>query len=215
MEIKLQAQLRDLKNKLDAGQIAAVIYGAGVENKNLQVKRADLEKAFASAGESNLIDLEIAGAKSVKVLVKEVQHDPIKGTIRHIDFYQVNMNKKITTEIPLHFIGESKAVKELGGMLVKNMDHIEVECLPNDLVDHIDVDVSIIKDFHQPIKVSDLPIVKGMELLTDPSDNVVMVTEPKAEEVFATSTPAAAATPTAAEADKNKGDKKEEKKDKK
>jgi len=197
MEIKLQAQVRELKEKMDKNSVAAVLYGQGVANQNLKLGRLDLEKAFALAGESNLIDLEVAGGQSVKVLVKETQYEPLKGTLRHIDFYQVNMAKKINTEIPLHFVGESKAIKELGGMLVKNLDHLEVECLPIDLVDHIDVDISTITELHHPIKISDLALPKGWELENDPNDLVAIIVEPKEEEV-APVAPVAEVAPAAA-----------------
>jgi len=196
MEIKLQAQVRELKEKMDKDYISAVLYGPGVTNQNLKLKRLDLEKAFALAGESNLIELEIANGQVVKVLVKETQYEPLKGILRHIDFYQVNMTKKINTEIPLHFVGESKAIKELGGMLVKNLDHLEVECLPIDLVDHIDVDISVITELHHPIKISDLVLPKSWELENDPSDLVANVVEPNEEEV-APVAPAAEAAPAA------------------
>ena len=75
------------------------------------------------------------------------------------------MKNKIHTEIPLHFIGESKAVKELSGSLIKDVDSLEVECLPEDLVDHIDIDISVLKEFHNHINVSDLKLPKGLKLV--------------------------------------------------
>jgi len=110
-----------------------------------------------------------------------VQKDPLKATIIHIDLYQVDMNKKITTEIPLHFIGESEAVKELGAVLVKTIDSVEVECLPGDLVNHIDVDLSVLKNFHDAIKTNDLKLPAGMKLVNETNDIVANVIEPKAE----------------------------------
>ena len=180
MELKLQAEKRIDNEKLSPEFIPAVIYGKGVSNQNLKIKRVDFEKAFAAAGESNLITLDF-GEGAVKVLVKETQRDVLKYTFTHVDFYQVNMKEKITTEIPLHFIGESKAIKELGGMLMKEINELEVECLPSDLVDHIDIDISVLATYDDVIKIADLVLPSGFRLTHNhPSDVVVVVVEPKA-----------------------------------
>jgi len=185
-EIKLEAQIRTKENgkpkKIRSQNfIPAVLYGPSMESRNLKIKKIDFERIFALAGESSLIDLAISQKKPVKVLVKEVQKDPLKDTIIHIDLYQVDMNKKITTEIPLHFIGESEAVKELSAVLVKDIDRVEVECLPGDLVSHIDVDLSVLKNFHDVIKINDLKLSAGMKLVNETNDIVVNVMEPKVE----------------------------------
>ena len=205
METKLSAQLREKNEKLEADFIPGVIYGKGVENKNLKIKKVEFEKAFAKAGESNLIDLDF-GSGAVKVLVKDIQREVLKGTFSHIDFYQVNMKEKITTEIPLHFIGEAKAIKELGGVLIKDIDHLEVECLPGDLVDHIDVDISVLNTFEDGIRINDLNLPKGIVPTSHTNDMVAAVKEPKVEEE---PTPAAAETAPAAAAPAA-GEKKEE-----
>jgi len=198
MEIKLQAQLRKSGEKPGKDCIAAVVYGPGVENKSLEVKQAELEKVFAAAGESNLIDLSIAGLGGVKVLIKDMQRDAIRNTISHVDFYQVNMDKKIHAEIPLVFVGESKAIKELGGVLIKNMHELEVECLPSDLVDHIDIDISALVEIHDAIFVRDIKVASSMEILADGSTSIVTVTEPRPDAVAAAAAPTAAA-PAAAD----------------
>lgn len=180
MELKLQAEKRIDNEKLSPEFIPAVVYGKGISNQNLKLKRVDFEKAFAVAGESNLISLDF-GQEVVKVLVKEIQRDVLKYTFTHVDFYQVNMKEKITTEIPLHFIGESKAIKELGGMLMKEINALEVECLPNDLVDHIDIDISVLATYDDVVKIADLVLPSGFRLThNNPSDVVVVVVEPKA-----------------------------------
>jgi len=185
-EIKLEAIIRTKENGKEGkirkdGLIPAVLYGPGLDNINLKIKKIDFERIFALAGESSLIDLMISKEKPVKVLIKEVQKDPLKDAIIHVDLYQVDMNKKITTEIPLHFIGESVAVKELGAVLVKNINNVEVECLPGDLISHIDVDLSVLKNFHDAIKTNDLKLPAGMKLVNETNDIVANVIEPKAE----------------------------------
>lgn len=206
MEIKLLAQARELKEKLAKDFVPAVLYGPGLANQNLKVRRIELEKAVTAGGESTLVDLEIDGGKSVKVLLKDLQYHPLKDTVRHVDLYQVDMKKKITTEIPLHFTGESKAVNVFGGMLVKNMDAIEVECLPTDLVNHIDIDLTVLAEIHDSIKVGDLKLPAGMHTLHDLDTDIVTVVEQEVEEVAAP-VAAPAAAPVAAPA-KGKEEKK-------
>lgn len=197
MELKLTAQARNRQEKNSPEFIPAVLYGKGVENRNLKMKKIDFEKIFSQAGESNLIDLELDGT-SVKVLVKDYQRDPIKNFFSHVDFYQVNMKEKITAEIPLHFIGESKAIRELGGTLIKDMDTLEIECLPGDLVDHIDVDISVLNTFDDAIRVNDLKLPAGLVLVQHTNEVIAAVMEPRAEEEKPAETPAAEAAPAEA-----------------
>ncbi|MFA5753972.1 MAG: 50S ribosomal protein L25 [Patescibacteria group bacterium] len=181
METKLTAQIRADKEKLSPDFIPAVLYGKGIKNQSLKIKKADFDRAFSAAGESNLIDLAIDG-QSVKVLVKDTQHDVLKHSFTHADFYQVNMKEKVNAEIPLHFIGEAKAIKELGGTLMKDLTILEVECLPSDLVDHIDVDISVLNTFDDIIRVNDVTLPKGMVLVHHTNEVIAAVKEPKIEE---------------------------------
>lgn len=183
-QVQLQAQARveaKAKNVRTSGFIPAVVYGFGASNKNIIVKKHDFEKAFAVAGEFNLVDLSVGGEKPAKVIVKDVQRDGVTNNIIHVDFYQVDMSKKITAEIPLNFSGESRAVKESGGTLVKNMDTVEVSCLPGDLVSHIDVDISRLESFDQFIRLHDLILPAGIELASATNEAVVGVVETKIE----------------------------------
>ncbi|MEI6596762.1 MAG: 50S ribosomal protein L25 [bacterium] len=185
-KVQLNAQLRSESNGtakkiVTTGFIPAVIYGFGKANQNIKVKKNDFEKVFAVAGEFNLVDLTIDENQSVKVIIKDVQRNGITDNVIHIDFYQVDMAKKITTEIPLNFIGEAKAVKELGGTLVKNMDTVEVECLPGDLVSHIDIDISVLENFDQFIRLHDLVLPRGITLAQETNEAVVGVVETKVE----------------------------------
>lgn len=181
MEFKLKAQPRERKEKLDKDQLAGVVYGKGLESRSIKMSKPEFLRVFNEAGESNLIELDLEGEK-FSVLVKEIQTHPVNDLYIHVDFYQVNMKEKITTEIPLEFFGESKAVKELGGIIIKELTEIEVECLPGDLVDHIEVDISKLEDFNDVIKVSELNVPKKMEVLNDADTVVAMVTEPREEE---------------------------------
>ncbi len=184
--IKLPLTTRDVAvkaKKLRAqGLIPAVLYGHGTENHHLAVPYNVFTKAFKAAGESTLIDLELEGNGTVKALVKDWQVDPLSNRYIHVDFYQVNLKEKLKVEIALNFVGESPAVKEQGGSLVKSMSSLRVECLPTDLVHEIDVDVSILKAFEQMIHVSDLKLPPGIEVLEDANAVVVLVEAPMTED---------------------------------
>lgn len=181
-EYKLKAKKRDPKKNSNMNDVIfGNIYAPNFENINLSIKKQDFEKIYEQAGESNLIDLEIEGMDPFKILIKEIQKDAVKNRIIHVDFYKVDMTKEINTEIPLEFVGVSKAEKELGGMLIKNYDSIEVECLPGDLVDHIDVDISKLENIDDSIRMEDLDIPKGMKLVSETNDTIVSVTEIKEE----------------------------------
>jgi len=199
MDLNLKAEKKEKNEKLNPDFIAAVLYGKGVTNQSLKLKKVDFEKIFLVSGESNLINLDF-GQGEVKVLVKDTQRDVLKNTFSHVDFYQVNMKEKINTEIPLHFIGESKAVKELGGMLMREIHELEVECLPSDLVDHIDINISGLNTFDDVITIADIVLPSGFRLIHNhPEDVIVMVVEPKVEVEEAKPVEAApvAATPAA------------------
>jgi large subunit ribosomal protein L25 len=186
-DLELKAQTRSerddkAKKVREAGFVPANVYGPGAPNKNIKIKEIDFKHIFDIAGESHLINLVIDGEPTVKVIVKDVQKDPTRDKVIHVDFYRVDMKKKITTEIPLNFIGEPKAVKELGGTLVKNMDSAEIRCLPGDLVDKIDVDLSGLNTFDDCIRMSDLKLPPGLELVGETNETVASVVEPAKEE---------------------------------
>lgn len=183
----LDAQVRDTlqkKNKQlrSRGIVPAVLYGHGIQNQNLQLSHLQFGKFYGKAGESTLVDLKIDGKDPVKVLIHDVQFDPLTQEPMHVDFYQVRMDEKITAKIPLHFVGVAAAVKDLGGTLVKNISELEVECLPADLISSLEVDISPLVDFEKDIRVKDLAIPKNLEVKNDINDTVVLVEAPRTEE---------------------------------
>lgn len=184
MDLKLSAQKREKNEKMAADFLAAIVYGKGLENRSIKINRIEFEKIFLQAGETNLINLDIDG-KVAKVLVKDMQKDPVKDFVTHVDFYEVNMKEKVTADVPLKFVGESKAVKELGGILIKEVHEIKVECLPGDLVDHLVVDITILETLDGIIKIGDIKLPKGMELLLDPETTIALIAEPKVQEEVA------------------------------
>lgn len=182
MKFKILAKKREKKERLDKDFIPAVVYGNEFPVQSLSLKKVDFEKTFSLAGESNLIDLDIEG-KAEKVLVKDVQRDPLNLRPIHVDFYKVNMKEKVFAEIPFVIVGESMAVKQLGGMLNREMDSIEVECLPDELVSNIEIDISGMDSLDDVIRVSDIKLPKTFEITADPEDVIVNIIEPREEEV--------------------------------
>jgi len=162
--------------------IPAELYGHGLENIHLSVPAKEFSKLFKEAGESTIINLNLEN-KKLPVLIHEVSVDPLSDKIIHIDFYQVKMDEKIITSVPLEFIGEAPAVKEKEGILIKAVQEIEVEALPSDLPHNIEVDISQLSDIGMSIHVKDLKIDKKVKVLADLETVVATVTEPAKEEV--------------------------------
>jgi large subunit ribosomal protein L25 len=171
-----------VKQLRKTGMVPAVVYGHKVEPKAIMVATNTFTKVYEAAGESSLIDLVIGGGAPVKAIVQEIQRDALTNNVSHIDFYQVNMSEKITADVELVFEGVPPAIKELGGILVKNMSHVKIECLPGNLPHAITVDISSLKTFADNIRVSNLNIPAGVEVLSDANDTVVLVSEPRSEE---------------------------------
>ena len=164
------------------GLVPAVVYGKGVTSKNIWVKLLDLRRLIKKSGESTVIDLKIDEKDSRNVLIYDTQKDPVRDNYVHIDFFQVRMDEEIETEVELEYVGEAPAVKEMGGVLVKNIDAIEVKCLPADLPSSITVDISSLKTFEDRITLGDLAISKKVELSIDLETVIALVAPPRSEE---------------------------------
>ena len=221
MTLKLAAKKRELIGKKSASlrqnnKIPAVLYGHGIKNENLELDYVTFEKLYNEAGESTIVDLAIDGQEPVKTLISSLQLDPIKNKISHVDFLQVKMDEKIHAHIEIKFTGESKVVKEDGGLLVHNISEVEVKCFPGDLIHEIEVDVSKIQTVDDVITIKDLPLPAKIEILHhEPDDVVVMATMPQEEKIEAPVTPPegeAAAGNAAGETAQPAGEEKKEQK---
>ena len=165
-------------------RLPAEVYGAGKENVSVHMDYQDFRRAYIAAGENTVIDLTISGTPR-KVLVQGVDFHPVSGKMTHVDFMNVDMDKKVTTNIPLEFVGVSPAVKDLAGTLMTNLSEVEVTCLPGDLIHSIEVDISVLEDFHSAIHVSDLKVPSTVEILEDMDRTIATVAAPREEEVDA------------------------------
>lgn len=173
---------KKVKNLRAHGEIPAILYGKKAENKNLSLNGNEFEKVLNSAGTSTLVDLEIGKDEKTKILIHEPQRDPVTDKILHVDLYKVDMKQEIHTEIPLKFEGVSAAVEELEGNLITGKDALEIECLPENLVSEIKVDIALLKTFEDLIKVNDLNIPQGIKVLDDPEEIIAQVTPPRSDE---------------------------------
>lgn len=186
-------RVRVLRNR---GLIPAVVYGGKENGVSLVLELKDLKEIFKQAGESALIKLFIDDAKfSAKgavpagrqgpasgwknVLIYDVSRDPVTDEINHVDFREVKMDKKITAKVPLSFVGDSLAVTDLGGVLVKAMQEIEVRALPSDLPHQIEVNISSLKTFEDNIAIKDLKLPPNIEILDNISSSVASVASPR------------------------------------
>jgi len=164
------------------GKIPAVVYGRETASRPLTVAAAEFHRIFRDVGESTLLDLVVDDGQPVKVLVQEVAHDPVSGVPTHVDFRAVAMTEKIHARIPLQFIGIAPAVIGVGGVIVKQFDHVEVEALASALVHAITVDLASLTMLESVIRVRDLVIPEGITIHHGPDEIVVSVTEVAEEE---------------------------------
>jgi large subunit ribosomal protein L25 len=159
------------------------VYGNGLESLSLQVQSQPLTKLIKSVGTSRLLTLQVEGEKGPRnVIIKEVQRHMGMGDLLHVSFYQVKMTEKIKVQVRLHLIGESPAVKAKEGELILNLRQLDVECLPADIPDKIDVDLSALLHEGDSINVRDLVLGDKITTSTNLSELVVKVEAIKVEE---------------------------------
>lgn len=207
--ITLDASLRTVVGKKVRfmrrnGIIPANVFGHNVLSQSVEIAETALERALARAGTTSLVNLNIAGeSEPLPVLIRGFQRRPTTGKLLHVDLYKVSMTEKITTEVPLHFVGTAPGLAS-GGLLLHNIESVEIECLPGDLVPSIAVDISGLVELEQAILVSDLKVSAAITILTPGDTLVVKIAAPEEEkaEEAPVATGAAEAAPAAAEAEK-------------
>jgi large subunit ribosomal protein L25 len=222
MDAILEAEIRNTFGKNEArrtrreGKVPGVLYGGhGQETTPIAVQpRALLKILHSEAGQNTLISLKLAGAGDSRVLVKDFQVDPVTHHVLHADFYRVAMDKMLRVTIPVIVKGEPRGVKQQGGILEFIRREIEIEVLPADIPEHVEVDVSELM-LHQGVRVRDIAVDAKWKPITEPEAMLVHVIMPKAEEVVAPAEVAAVATATPAEPEVIKKGKKEDEDDKK
>ncbi len=162
------------------GKVPAVVYGAGKEVVNIELEHNSIMLALdVESFHSSILNLELEGKKE-KVLLRDFQVHPYKQKITHVDFQRIDEKKKLHTKIPLHYVGEenSPAVKLNGGLMSHVMTEVEISCLPKDLPNFIEVDLSAL-DIGSSIHVREIILPKGVELLLHGQDDPVIATAVK------------------------------------
>ena len=181
-----------------SGKIPAVVYGAGQDAVAVAVDPKVITKILHSdSGHNTIFDLNVEGSAVVKAMIVDWQHEPIKGALLHIDLKRIAMDKMMTVSVPIQLVGIPVGVKSQGGILEHVMREVEVECLPNDIPSHLDVDVSNL-ELHGIIHVSDLPHSGSLKFLEDETATVAHVTIIKEEVPAADAVVAAPAEPEVA-----------------
>ena len=183
-----------------SGKVPGVFYGPKSAATPIAVDRKDFAAHVANLEGSHLIRFASAAADLQKrvALVREVQHHPVTGGIIHVDFYEVDLTKRLTVTVPLHFIGRAKGVAE-GGILQPILREMEVECLPTDIPQYIEVDVTAL-DIHDAVHLADVQMPPNVTAVFETNEAVVSVLPPTVEEVKAAATEEAAPVEGAAAA---------------
>ncbi len=186
-KINLEAEVREKTGKGSSGRlrrtgyIPAILYGTKEEAQSLIVNTKDLERALSSeAGENVIISLKV-GDKTRTVIVKELQTDPVRRNLLHVDLCQISLREKLKASVPIEVRGEAPGVKE-GGILQHRLREIEVECLPTEIPESISVDVSGL-GIGDSLHVKDLRVTGDIKILVDGEESVVSIVPPTIEEV--------------------------------
>lgn len=158
-----------------AGKLPGVLYGHQIESTPILMELREASRVLAHASPSQLITVNLDG-KEFATLVREKQRDFIKGTLLHVDFQVVSLTEKIRTTVAIELSGTSPAVKDYNGVVVQELDEIEVEALPQDLPDKFVVDISGLTKIGDAIYVRDLNIPAGIEVINEPNEVVVIIT---------------------------------------
>ncbi len=172
---------KEIANKRKEGLIPGVLYSHGKPAVSFWVQYIDFSKMYKVAGQSSVIAIEKEGSKAVNAIVQEVALHPLNGRFTHVDLYQVRMDEKLEAHVPIVFVGESKAVREMGGVFLKTLEEVLVTCLPADLPHEITVDIAKLATFEDHIQVKDIVLPKGVEILGDPETTVALVDAPRTE----------------------------------
>lgn len=190
-KLSLQIQPRIVRGRATEAlrreaQVPGVVYGAGRQVQNVTVDRVAFIKTFREAGNSGLVHLSL-GEETIPVLIQDLQQHPISDFVTHVDFLAVDLTKEVEATIRLAFVGESPAVKSLGGTLVESVDEIEVRALPTALVSHLDVDIGLLATFDDMIHIRDLKFPEGVRVSDEDDLNLVVATvsAPRSEEELA------------------------------
>jgi len=171
------------------GRVPAILYGARAEPLPLSVSPSEVQRLLHHGGGGGLVHLRLPGEGEARTaVVRDLQFDPVRETLLHVDLQAVRMDEEITVEVPIHVIGEAAGVKEQSGILAVLLRSVQVSCMPSLIPERLDVDVSALR-IHDVLTVANLALPEGVRVTTPAAQPIVTVAPPTAEEVVA---PAAA-----------------------
>ena len=178
--MQLKASTRTLLGKRSRrlhgeGKLAAVVYGHNTAATPLVLDRLEFQKVYVKSGRTHLVDLVVDGGRTEKVLVREIQTHPRRLGPIHVDFYQVSLEEKITVEVPVHLTGESAAVKRGDADILQPIHRVRVECLPTDIPEAFEVDLTPLEEIESELRISDLSVPKGVTVLDEPDELVIKI----------------------------------------
>jgi large subunit ribosomal protein L25 len=184
-EFLLKAKTRNVIGKQvkalrRGGELPAVLYGHHINPKPISLDYRDTTRVLPDVSSSQLIEVEVDGEPHT-VLVREKQHDPVTGTLLHVDFQVVSLTERLRALVRIELSGEAPAIKNFNGIVVTGQEELEVECLPGDLPSHLVVDITRLENIGDAIYVRDIEIPPEVEVLTDGSELVVLITAQEAE----------------------------------
>ena len=186
MALTLSAKPRSMTGKQvkklrREGWIPAVLAGRGIDSQEIAISAYEFERVHRRITATTLMDLTVEGSAPVKALLQRVQVDPRTHRPMHLELFQLRMEDKIRVDVPIQVEGTAPAVSDLGGTLVVAHDHVSIRCDANHLVSSFHIDVSNLKEFDDHFRAGDLEVPEGVELLTDPHEILVSVTQPRVE----------------------------------
>jgi large subunit ribosomal protein L25 len=178
--MQLKADRREITGKASRklrhqGLLPAVVYGQRTASTSIQLDTHEFERVFARAGKTQLIDLVVESGRPSKVLVSEVQRSPRRNTLLHVDFHQVSLREKMQVDVPVTVTGDAEPVRAGEADVLHVMHALRVECLPGDIPEVIEVDVSGLANVDDVVRVADITLPRGVTAVADPEDVVVKI----------------------------------------
>jgi large subunit ribosomal protein L25 len=170
-------QVRALRRE---GLLPAVVYGHNVKPYNISLPHHSTSMLLEGVGGSTLMIVEVEG-KPHNVLVRQKQRHPVTGSLLHLDFQEVSMTEKLRAMVRIVLVGVAPAIKEHDGIMVTGQEEVEVESLPGDLPETIEVNLATLKNIGDGVFVKDLQTAQGVEVLSDPEEMIVLITAPLSE----------------------------------
>jgi large subunit ribosomal protein L25 len=201
-KFKLKAEKREDKkpNQIRRdGNVPATVYGPSFPPESVQVNAREFGRLPAAAY-SHLLELELGSGKPLAVIIRNVQRKSTSDQVINVEFYRVNLDKKLTVTVPIHFVGVSPAVATKGAQFLESHVSVDIECMPGDIPDFIECDISTLKELDSAVTFHELKIPKSVEILNPPDEIVARAVTPRTTSqedttAAATEKPAAGAEP--------------------